>query len=43
VQHAFGGPASLESDLPELPQGELADCPNRSKTAAGDGQSVHKA
>jgi type VI secretion system secreted protein VgrG len=43
AQHAFGGPASMESDLPELPRGELADCPNRSKTAAGDGQSVQKA
>ena len=43
AQHAFAGPASMESDLPELPQGELADCPSRSKTAAGDGQSVQKA
>jgi len=39
VQHAFGGPASLDVPMPELPEGENVLCPTKGSSASklGDG------
>ena len=39
VQHAFGGPASLDMPMPELPEGENVLCPTKGSSASklGDG------
>jgi type VI secretion system secreted protein VgrG len=38
VQHAFGGPASLDVPMPELPEG--SDCATKHKNAAASGSSL---
>ncbi|MGM0953443.1 MAG: type VI secretion system Vgr family protein [Pseudomonadota bacterium] len=38
VQHAFGGPASLDVPMPELPEG--SDCATKHKDAAASGSSL---
>ena len=42
AQHLFGGPTSMDRDLPALPEGEVGDCPSRAMSAAGDGQGISK-
>ncbi|WP_189445801.1 DUF2345 domain-containing protein, partial [Salinicola rhizosphaerae] len=40
AQHSFGGPASMDMAMPELPEGEDVLCPQKSQAAASGGEST---
>jgi type VI secretion system secreted protein VgrG len=40
VQHAFGGPTSLDAPMPELPEGENVLCPRKNQAAASGGDGT---